>query len=107
MGYDIRPLYYYSQPERTEKINQYYKIMFVRHPLDRLLSAYISKFEERKENKGQRFKETYKNYKSEIINKIRTHTRSDTQVTFEEFLKFTVLDNQSAKDEVSMLFFFF
>ena len=74
--------------------------------MDRLLSAYLSKFEGREDNKGQRFKDTYEHYKSEIIDKIRKGNKNGstgTQITFEEFLKFTVLDNQSANDQVSTL----
>ncbi|XP_074648962.1 carbohydrate sulfotransferase 10-like [Tubulanus polymorphus] len=47
----IRSLSSYSQDEKTERLKTYFKFLFVRHPFERLLSAYLDKIV-RKYDKG-------------------------------------------------------
>ena len=41
----------YSRADIEKRINTYYKFVIVRHPLERILSAYRHLFEEREDNK--------------------------------------------------------
>ena len=41
----------YSRADIEKRINNYYKFVIVRHPLERILSAYRHLFEEREDNK--------------------------------------------------------
>ena len=48
--YGIRRLVTYNQTEIKQRLKSYYKFVFVRHPLERILSAYRCLFEEREDN---------------------------------------------------------
>ena len=49
--YGIKMLSTYSPEEITYRIDNYFKFMFVRHPMERIVSSYRSKFEKREDNK--------------------------------------------------------
>ena len=92
--YDIRSLSSYPSEERTRILNKYYKVTFVRHPLERLLSAYLSKIADNADNHMNRGKKIFSRVKSEIITKTRKVTKdTNPQVTFEEFLEYVMMDN--------------
>ncbi len=86
--FGIKYLDQYNQSEIRERLETYYKFTFVRHPMERLLSAYRSKFEKRKDNK-QEWKEFYKAY-----GKMFSHLygkqilEENTSITFVEFLQY-------------------
>ena len=80
----------YPSIERDVKyrLKNYYKFIFVRHPLDRLLSAYNSKF-----NTTKWFRKLYlRSYGPFIVNNITERSVNGTPdyVTFEEFLRYVV-----------------
>ena len=101
--YGIKYLYSYPEEEKTKILDNFYKVAFVRHPLDRLLSAYLSKIEERENNENDHSGNYGPHLKARIISKARKE-KNDTSspVTFEEFLKFTVLDNLTPEDYVDI-----
>ena len=77
----------YSAPEIRFRIDTYYKFMFVRNPLERLLSAYRNKF--------TASYNTYfpKTFGRKIIKRFRPRPTNDSlakghDVTFEEFIKY-------------------
>lgn len=81
------------------KVRKYYKFMFVRHPLERLLSAYRNKF-------GENIGDYRRRYGAKIIKAYRTKSqakealmKNDLSITFEEFLRFLV-DSNTAKMDV-------
>ncbi len=88
----------------SEKLNKYYKFAFVRHPLERLLSTYLSKVEEREGNtEARKFINKQMNLKSNIISMTRKDKKDTASpVTFEEFLKYAVFDNQHPEDYVDI-----
>ena len=78
----------YSYRNITEKIQNYYKFLFVREPFARLLSAYRSKFEAKNEF-------YHKTFGREIIKEFRENANersknSGDDVTFLEFIKHIV-----------------
>ena len=83
--YGLRRLDTFSQQDIQYRLENYVKFMFVRHPFERLLSAYKSKFQ--KETKFQEF------FGKMIVRKYRQNPsveslRRGHDVRFEEFLKF-------------------
>ena len=78
----------FSNRNVTEKLQSYYKFLFVREPFERLLSAYRSKFEA--ENEFYR-----KTFGREIIQRFRKNATQHAKnfgddVTFLEFVKYIV-----------------
>ncbi|XP_072041507.1 carbohydrate sulfotransferase 11-like [Amphiura filiformis] len=61
----------YNDTEIKERLNTYKKVLFVREPITRLLSAYLSKFQSPNHLKTQKIWETY--YGREIIAKYRPY----------------------------------
>ena len=49
--YGIKMLSTYTPEQIKYRLENYFKFIFVRHPMERLVSAYRSKFEKRKDNK--------------------------------------------------------
>ena len=49
--YGIKMLSTYSPEQIKYRIENYYKFIFVRHPMERIVSSYRSKFEKREDNK--------------------------------------------------------
>ena len=47
----LLPISNYSQPEQERMMRNYFKFMFVRHPFDRLVSAWRDKFVDKKLHK--------------------------------------------------------
>lgn len=82
----------YSPREITFRLSSYYKFLFVRHPFERLVSAYKNKFID---SKYTIFRETYGRY---IMKKYRKKGKSPdsivrvngTIMTFKEFANFIV-----------------
>ena len=87
---DLIRLSSYPVEEIYRKLATYTKYVFVRHPYDRLLSAFRDKFEKKTSNFYSRFLSPY------IIRKYRIHSRNLTQqhgsnsVTFEEFVDYVL-----------------
>ncbi|XP_074653567.1 carbohydrate sulfotransferase 10-like [Tubulanus polymorphus] len=80
----IRPLSSYSQDEKTERLKTYFKFLFVRHPFERLLSAYLDKIV-RKYDKG------YADLEPMIIRSARNDVKPGDRATFKEFAEFILL----------------
>ena len=51
--YGIKMLSTYTPEQIKHRLENYFKFIFVRHPMERLVSAYRSKFEKRKDNKAE------------------------------------------------------
>ena len=51
--YGIKMLSTYSPEQIKYRLENYFKFIFVRHPMERLVSAYRSKFEKRQDNKAE------------------------------------------------------
>ena len=49
--YGIKMLSTYTPEQIKYRLENYFKFLFVRHPMERLVSSYRSKFEKRKDNK--------------------------------------------------------
>lgn len=80
------------------KLKHFYKFMFVRHPLERLLSAYRNKF-------GENIGDYRRRYGSKIIRAYRPKSKAreafmkgDLSITFEEFLRFLIDSDTSTMD---------
>lgn len=89
----LRRLVSYSPDEIDYRLRNYFKVMFVRSPLERLLSAYINKF--------TRSYSTYfrKRYGRKIVRRYREDPSKESlqhghDVTFNEFIQY-VLDPQT------------
>ena len=88
-----------TDEERIHKIKTYYKFMFVRNPLERLLSAYLNKL-----SKPLNFKEqwrSFENYKRMIVQRYRPQDferwlkgqgKVEEQVSFRDYIHF-ILDS--------------
>ena len=87
----IRPMSLISSQDRREMLHKFSTFMFVRHPFDRLISAYIDKF-----TTTSRFTVYFhKRYGCRIIKLFRAnYTKGDLQkcndVTFKEFVKYLI-----------------
>lgn len=81
---DFKFLSSYSPEEVDYRLKNYFKFMFVRHPLDRLFSAWHNKFHEN-------FLDMQKKYGVPIVKKFRENPPENPQgddVTLEEFFKY-------------------
>ena len=85
----------YSDQEIAYRLKNYFKFMFVRHPMDRLLSAFRNKF-------GEHFKTFEAKYGVHIVRNFRpnppAHTKGD-DVTFAEFLSYVASTNNNLLNE--------
>lgn len=87
----IRYLNTYSKNEIIDRIKHYYKFMFVRHPLERLLSAYKDKF-----TQYNKFTRHFQHkYARKIIWRYRKNASNESllkghDLTFPEFVKYLV-----------------
>ncbi|XP_015588111.1 carbohydrate sulfotransferase 11 [Cephus cinctus] len=80
----------YSMPEIEEKLATYNKFIVVRHPLERLLSAYRNKFETKQETSSIYFQTRFG---KKIVKKYRKNATKESllkgdDVTFSEFVDF-------------------
>ena len=87
----IRPMSQIPTQNRRDMLQDYSTFMFVRHPFDRLVSAYVNKFKTR--NMFTVY--FHKRYGCKIIKLFRgNHTSGDLQkcndVTFQEFVKYLI-----------------
>ncbi len=84
----------YPPHEVRYRLHTYFKFMFVRHPLDRLLSAYRNKF-------GEHFAEFERDYGVYIVKHFRSNPPEDPKgndVTFSEFLAYV---SQTPKERMN------
>ncbi|XP_053331395.1 carbohydrate sulfotransferase 8-like [Spea bombifrons] len=82
----------YSPTEQAELLNNYTKVMFVRDPLQRLVSAYRDKFLHEDE-------EYYYDTVAKIIKRSIGRSENSTgKITFEEFARFVVQENPLYRD---------
>ena len=74
----------FSRPEIQYRLRNYYKFMFVRNPMERLLSAYRNKF-------GENVGEFRKKYGPVIAKRFRNGRKDPTgnydDISFEEFIR--------------------
>lgn len=90
-GKKLRPLSWYKQDEITYRLKHYFKFMFVRHPIDRFISAYRDRLLEGEHSNPQ------KSITEEILSKLLTaqqfanRMRARKRATFKEFIRY-VLD---------------
>lgn len=87
----------FSQEEADYRIRNYRKIIFVREPLERLLSAYRDKFI------GVGFRDTtFQNIAKKIIDVFRPRNKTGNSdhehVTFKEFVKFVLKQSLSLRN---------
>lgn len=94
MGY-VTPMARFSEKGRQFRLKKYLKFMFVRHPLERIISAFRDKFENNniayQIGIGKR-----------IINKYRNHSaghimQNGKGVTFKEFAKYLIDEGKSKR----------
>lgn len=80
-----RCLYQYTEEERSKRIETYFKFLFVREPLHRLLSAYKDKF-------MRRDRTASKTAREQIVKAYRPQdykpNYNDINITFAEFIQF-------------------
>ncbi|XP_053331149.1 carbohydrate sulfotransferase 14 [Spea bombifrons] len=82
-----------SAEEIKYRLKHYFKFMFVRDPMERLLSAYRNKFGEMKEYQQR--------YGVEIVKRYRKHGRDSAgdDVTFSEFLRYLLDEDADRMNE--------
>ncbi|XP_032069410.1 LOW QUALITY PROTEIN: carbohydrate sulfotransferase 14-like [Thamnophis elegans] len=87
----LKRLSSYPPEQQEELLNSFTKVMFTRHPLERLVSAYRDKF---------LHNETY--YSSKVANEVKALFRKDKNftgvVTFQEFVNYVVRRNPEHLD---------
>lgn len=81
---DLKSLRHFTQEERDHRLKTYFKFIVVRHPFDRLVSAYRDKFIKRQDE----FLEDA--VRIRILFRPRFSNKQD-YVTFEEFIRYVVL----------------
>lgn len=85
----LRTLNQFPDTEIQQRLNSYHKFIFVRHPLDRLVSVYRSKFHNPDNTYFPHF------YGRDIISRYRVNATSESlatgrNVTFEEFVRYVI-----------------
>ena len=74
----------YPRDEAERMLKTYFKFVFVREPFERLLSAYLDKF-----NSGN--PDFHNNYGKEIVRRYRPGSRpEDKNITFDEFVNYVI-----------------
>ncbi|XP_011500319.1 PREDICTED: carbohydrate sulfotransferase 11 [Ceratosolen solmsi marchali] len=87
----------YTMPEIEKKLIAYNKLIVVRHPLERLVSAYRNKFEAKNEKSSMYFQSRFGR---KIIKKYRNNATEESllkgdDVTFGEFIDFITDNNEN------------
>lgn len=87
----------YTLPEIEKKLATYDKLIVVRHPLERLLSAYRNKFEAKHEKSAKYFQSRFG---KKIVKKYRSNATEESlkngdDVTFREFVDFVTDDSEN------------
>ncbi|XP_074652927.1 carbohydrate sulfotransferase 10-like [Tubulanus polymorphus] len=77
----IRSLSSYSREETAKRLKSYFKFMFVRHPFERLLSAYLDKVVKKHDR-------NYANLETIILQSARNDVKPGDRATFKEFAEF-------------------
>ncbi|XP_077987396.1 carbohydrate sulfotransferase 11-like [Glandiceps talaboti] len=95
---NTRKLSDYSYHEMKKRLKSYVKFIFVRDPMERLVSAYLNKFTKQYNGSG----EFQKLYGSQIISRFRKNPtdealRNGDDVTFKEFVQY-VADSETLRD---------
>ena len=88
---DFKFLSDYSPNEAQKRLQNYFKFMFVREPLDRLVSAYRSKFHKDVDFQQQYGRQIIRTYRDEV-----TKDNKGEDVTLKEFLQY-YLDSDPEK----------
>ena len=95
-----------TDKERIHKLRTYYKFMFVRNPLERLVSAYLNKLATPLNFKEQR--QDFENYKRLIVQKyrpkdfemwLRGHGDIEERVSFSDYVRFIVDSSSGNLDD--------
>ena len=84
----FRFLYHYPKDGIRFRIETYYKFLFVREPLERLLSAYQDKFA----NNFDHWIETPLHSRRIVTNYRRYHPNADAKATFDKFITYVIDD---------------
>lgn len=84
----LRYLHTYTPKEIKMRLKNYFKFMFVRHPLERVLSAYRSKME----SSPKHFRPMYKNriLRHKYPNMTIKEIRKTTNVGFQDFIDYII-----------------
>ncbi|XP_054155242.1 carbohydrate sulfotransferase 14-like [Oppia nitens] len=86
----ISPMFYNIKQNKN-----YYKMLFVRHPFVRLVSAFKDKAERNRSEESY----FYDKYWDKIMSKERSHYTNDSKPTFQEFVKLLLTTNEYTYDE--------
>lgn len=96
----LRYLNTYPLQEIRDRMETYYKFMFVRHPLERLLSAYRDKFiQHNKWNEHFQLKYGRKIVKTHRRNPTEESLQAGDDVTFPEFLRYVIDTSYSGRPQ--------
>eukprot|EP00079_Xenopus_tropicalis_P029108 XP_012824242.1 PREDICTED: carbohydrate sulfotransferase 9-like [Xenopus tropicalis] len=88
----LKKLSSYSPAEQVALLKNYTTVMFTRHPLERLVSAYRDKFLHDEAT-------FYTTSVADLIKKtVRRHGDFEEKISFEEFVSFIVLENPNQRD---------
>ncbi len=96
----LKHLHRFSQKEIDYKLENYFKFLVVRHPFDRILSAFRNKFEIRSKLTVRYF---HHRYGKGIIRRFRPNASQESlkeahDVTFPEFVKFVIFQDELNKE---------
>ncbi|XP_043664751.1 carbohydrate sulfotransferase 11-like [Vespula pensylvanica] len=87
----------YTAPEIEKKLTSYDKLIVVRHPFERLLSAYRNKLEAKHEKSSRYFQTRFgkKIIKKYRVNATQESLQNGDDVTFREFVEFITNDTEN------------
>ncbi len=96
----LRYLHKYQQDEIDYRLKHYFNFLIVRHPFDRVLSAFRNKFEAENKFTIPNFHHRYGRW---IIKRFRPTASEESlgrgnDVTFPEFVKYVIFQDKSYKD---------
>ncbi|XP_048237678.1 carbohydrate sulfotransferase 11-like isoform X2 [Haliotis rufescens] len=98
-GKYLKKLSDFPPAERKKRIQNYFKVMFVREPMERLVSSYKSKFE------AKYSKYFHQSFGRKIVKKYRKKPTKESlqkgsDVTFSEFIQF-VIDSEHSEENLN------
>ncbi|OCT64815.1 carbohydrate sulfotransferase 9 [Xenopus laevis] len=88
----LKKLSSYRPAEQVELLNNYTTVMFTRHPLERLVSAYRDKF---LHDDTTFYSRSFSNLIKKVV---RRNVNSPGRISFEEFVRFIVSENPNYRD---------